>query len=133
MTALPPPILDDLLEITEDDGIRLLGTRAGRGGPVLFPRRRGSALCDERDLEDVVLSGRGVVWSWTVSRLGGPVVVGFVELAEGPIVQAYLVGDPDRPPPIGTPVEAVPHVLDLGESGGATTYAFRPLRGGRDA
>ena len=75
-----------------------------------YPR----ALCPDclADTGWTVASGRGVVYSYSVARrMSGwpeadlPMVLGYVELAEGPRVMSTVVADPDDVA-VGTEVEA---------------------------
>lgn len=82
----------------------LLGSRCGACGEVFFPRRLVCAKCLTEGCEDVDLSTRGTLWTWTYchvplfGRSDAQVPgygVGQVDLPEGPRVQAILLGGPD--------------------------------------
>lgn len=77
-----------------------------------YPRSRCPRCLGDR-LELVPVSGDGVVYSFTVNRRptgayreAGPVVIAYVELAEGPRVLTNLVGLPPDEVRIGLPVRA---------------------------
>ncbi|MDX2709930.1 zinc ribbon domain-containing protein, partial [Streptomyces sp. PA03-6a] len=64
-------------DTADEDGFRLLGTRCRGCGAVFFPREDHACrnpACDgaEGDLEEVPLSRRGRVWSYTDARYRPP-------------------------------------------------------------
>jgi len=91
--------------------------------------------CHGTELENVEVSGRGTVYSFTLTTRGileykdcGPYVLAFVELAEGPKMLTNIVeADPEQLA-IGDDVEVVFH--DTGA--GSALPRFRPVRGERD-
>ncbi|MWA09722.1 zinc ribbon domain-containing protein [Streptomyces sp. BA2] len=142
----------------EGDNFRLLGTRCSACASVFFPREDGFCRnpgCSGGDLDEVPLSPRGRVWSYTDSRYRPPApyvsdpelpwqpyTLIAVELeAErmvvlGQSVPGVTVADLE----VGMEVEVVPGVLDedgeygeYGEGGGeareeaATTWYWRPV------
>jgi uncharacterized OB-fold protein len=83
---------------------RLLGSCCPSCGEVFFPRRLVCAKCLHEGCEDVDLSTRGRLWTWTYCHV--PLFgkkdadvpgygVGQVDLEEGPRVQSILLGGPD--------------------------------------
>ncbi|MFF0594542.1 Zn-ribbon domain-containing OB-fold protein [Streptomyces antibioticus] len=59
----------------DGSGFRLLGTRCSACGAVFFPREDASCRnpgCGGGDLEEVPLSRRGRIWSYTDSRYRPP-------------------------------------------------------------
>lgn len=118
MTALPTP------EPLRDATAQRYWDAAARGelrvarcpacaAYVWYPRSR-CPLCTSDALELVPVSGDGVVYSYTVNRRpagaykeAGPVVIAYVELAEGPRVLANLVGVDPEQVSVGLPVRAV--------------------------
>ncbi|MFG2647379.1 Zn-ribbon domain-containing OB-fold protein [Streptomyces sp. NPDC048436] len=138
----------------EGDNFRLLGTRCSACACVFFPREDGFCRnpgCSGGDLDEVPLSRRGRVWSYTDSRYRPPApyvsdpelpwqpyALIAVELeAErmvvlGQAVPGVSVADLE----VGMEVEVVPGVLDgadeTGEADGdsataCTTWYWRPV------
>ncbi|HWO93716.1 MAG TPA: zinc ribbon domain-containing protein, partial [Dehalococcoidia bacterium] len=84
---------------------RLLGSRCRACGEHFFPRRVVCAKCLARDIEDVELSPRGKLYTWThvfVPMFGAQRTdlneydVGQVDLPEGVRVQTTLTGDTSK-------------------------------------
>ena len=82
---------------------RLLGSRCRSCHEVFYPRRWVCANCLARDTEDLELSTRGSLYTYTYVRIPlfnsnradqGGYGVGQVDLPEGPRVQAVLSGGP---------------------------------------
>ena len=131
----------------EGDGFRLLGTRCSACASVFFPREDTHCRnpgCPGGELEEVPLSPRGRVWSYTDSqyRPPSPYVTDLelpwrpyalvaVELeAErlvvlGQAVPGVTVGDLA----VGMDVEVVPGVLHEDAETVRTTWQWRPVRG----
>lgn len=83
---------------------RLLGSRCAACSEVFFPRRHVCANCLAQDTQDVELSPRGTLYTWTYVHFplfgskradhAGGYGVGQIDLPEGPRVQAVLSGGP---------------------------------------
>ncbi len=100
------PIEPGFFTVPEDpsEPPRLLGTRCAACGEHFFPRRHVCAKCLSRDVEDVLLSTRGTLYTFTYVYFPlfnskradeGGYGVGQVDLPEGPRVQCVLSGGPD--------------------------------------
>ncbi|KJS12848.1 MAG: hypothetical protein JL56_10375 [Desulfotomaculum sp. BICA1-6] len=116
---------------------RLVGQRCGACGKINFPPKAVCKYCYQgTSFEDVQLSGRGTVYSYTVIAGGGappefaaearckgsyPVII--VELAEGPRVIAQMVNPPEEGIAIGMPVKAV--FRKIYEEEGVIRYGFK--------
>ena len=88
--------------------------RCDRCGLVIFYPRSRCPQCRSQDTTWIDLSGRGTVYSYTVTRrIGGrwrehtPLVVAYVELAEGPRMLTNLVDCDPEAVAIGMPVAVV--------------------------
>jgi uncharacterized protein len=60
---------------TVDDEPRLLGNRCAKCGSYFFPKISGECRnpgCDGTDLEEIPLSNRGTVWSYTTNHYAPP-------------------------------------------------------------
>ncbi len=98
------------------------------GSPIWYPR----AFCPECSslrTEWFEASGRGTVYSYTVNhrtegayKEAAPLVLAYVELAEGPRMMTNVVGAAESELAIGLPVQVVFH--DTGE--GSALPRFRP-------
>ena len=138
------PIAQGFFTVPDDpaDRPRLLGSRCQACGEVFFPRRHVCAKCLNEGCDDVELSPRGTIYTWTyvhvplfakadadVSGYG----VGQIDLPEGPRVQAILVGEADQFR-IGMEVETDLEVLRTdGDGNEVVIYRFRPVAAGSAA
>jgi uncharacterized OB-fold protein len=119
-----------------DEPPRLLGSRCPACDEVFFPRRKVCAQCLHVGTEDVELSTRGRVHTWTYCHV--PMFakadadldgygVAQVDLAEGPRVQSILLGGPDDFT-IGMEVEIDLETLRSNSAGDdIVIYRFRPV------
>lgn len=131
------PIEEGFFRIPDDphEPPRLLGSRCPVCGETFFPRRLVCARCLHEGTDDVELSTRGRIHTWTychvpmfgrresdVSGYG----VAQVDLPEGPRVQSVLAGEPDDFA-IGMEVDIDLETLRREPSGDEVViYRFRP-------
>lgn len=131
------PIAPDYFEVDGDDGsaVRLKGSACPACGEVFYPRRLVCARCLHEGTDDIRLSTTGTLFTWTwvhvplfaktdatVSAYG----VGQVDLAEGPRIQAILLGRPEEFS-IGMQVELDVETLRHDDDGNdVVIYRFRP-------
>ena len=116
---------------------RLLGSRCRSCDEVFYPRRRICARCLARDTEDLELSTRGSLYTYTYvhfplfnSRRAdhGGYGVGQVDLPEGPRVQAVLSGGPGDFR-VGMEMVIELETLRENEAGqDVVVYRFRPAK-----
>jgi uncharacterized OB-fold protein len=116
---------------------RLLGTRCRACGERFYPRRVVCARCLADDVEDVALSPRGTLYTWTwlhVVGFGGRKsdapghAAGQIDLPEGPRIQAVLEGGPTEFR-IGMPMEMTLAPVGTDDAGREIVmYRFRPAR-----
>jgi len=132
------PIEEGFFRIPDDPAAppRLLGSRCPACDEVFFPRRLVCARCLHEGCEDVELSTRGRLWTWTYCHV--PLFgkkdtsvpgygVGQVDLPEGPRVQSILLGGPGDFR-IGMEVEIDLEVLRENSAGDEVViFRFRPL------
>lgn len=100
------PIVEGLFTMPSSPGDRpqLIGSRCKACGEVFSPKRLICAHCYEQDMEEIFLSGKGDLYTYTVVRapvLGyqGPIpfIVGEIELPEGLRIRSILTGcEPER-------------------------------------
>ncbi len=85
------------------DTPRLLGSRCSACGETTFPAQQGCPSCTAQGCDEVELSPRGTLYTWTVQRFPPPppytgdvndfvpFAVGYIELPEGVRVEARLL------------------------------------------
>src|SRR5690349_17847472 len=126
-------------------GPALLGSRCTGCGTVFFPRLDGfcrNPACASTDHEQVELSRRGTVWSYTDARYQPPppyipasdpyvpFALAAVELPEGLVVLGQVAdgfGVADLT--VGDEVELVVETLYTDETGDRTTWRWKPTKG----
>jgi uncharacterized protein len=132
------PIEEGFFRIPDDpaESPRLLGSRCPNCAEVFFPRRLVCANCLHEGTDDVELSTRGRLWTWTYCHV--PLFgkkdadvpgygVGQVDLDEGPRIQSILLGGPDDFE-IGMDVEIDLETLRENPNGDEVViYRFRPV------
>ncbi len=119
---------------------RLVASKCKKCGKLHFPPQR---LCSEcyswEEMEEVALSRRGTIFSWTVSYMMGKHPIGYVDLPEGIRVFtmfADLGENPTQALDIGKEVELVVapmREMEFGMEIGSTEfigYKFRPVQEG---
>ena len=137
------PIEPGFFTVPEDPAAtpRLLGSRCRRCGEHFFPRRFVCAKCLAENTEDVELSPRGTLYTYTYVHFplfgstsadhAGGYGVGQVDLPEGPRVQAVLSGGPGAFR-IGMEMEVELETLRENKEGHAVViHRFRPVTGSR--
>lgn len=113
-------------------GLALAGSRCRSCGRVYFPRKRVCPQCFQIDqMEEVALSRRGRLYTFTVAEAGPPgfpvpYAFGYVDLPEGVRVFSLLEGDPEALE-IGMELEMA--VGPIREENGMAiiAYKFRPV------
>lgn len=145
MTGGQVPVEEGLFTWPSDDP-RLVGSKCGDCGVVMFPRQRSCARCNSESVSDLELSNRGTLWTWTTQGFPPknppyigpndpetfePYAVGYVELPGQVRVEGRLTeSDPDALR-IGMEMELtiIPFATD-DEGNEIVTFAFRPLEEG---
>lgn len=137
------PIEPGFFTIPEDPATppRLLGSRCRACGEHFFPRRQVCARCLNDGTEDLLLSNRGTLYTWTYVHFplfgakraehAGGYGVGQVDLPEGPRVMAVLQGEPGDFR-IGMQMEMELEMLRENKEGAEVViHRFRPVGDGR--
>lgn len=124
------------------DAPQLVASRCGGCGELTFPRQDACPACARRGCEDVLLSRRGTLWSFTIQRFPPPPPfegpqdrdvfvpfgVGYVELPEGIRVEGRLTESDPEKLSIGMEMElCVEKFLENADGDDLVTFAFRPL------
>ena len=123
---------------------QLIASKCGACAEITFPRQDSCPACAGREVEDVLLSQRGTLWTFTVQHFPPPVPfigptdresfeafgVGYVELPEGIRVEGRLTeNDPERLE-IGMEMElSIEKFVEDDQGRDVMTFAWRPLTG----
>ena len=93
---------------------QLVLPRCDACGELIWYPRRFCPFCGSAAVTDVAISGRGIVYSFTVIRKGvgpfrdaAPYVLAYIELEEGPRIQSNIIGVDPETVHIGQRVEVV--------------------------
>lgn len=124
------PIRENLFRETGDGKLVLLGAKCVKCGQISFPKRAFCTKCLCTEQEEVELSRRGELHTFSILRVGdnhfsAPHPIGMVNLPERVRVTAPLVYRESEDYAIGQAVEIVPD--DLWEEADTivTGYRFR--------
>jgi uncharacterized protein len=144
-TTDPMPVAQGLFR-NEGAGPRLIGTRCASCGAHYFPTSLScrNPRCREKQVEEVLLSPRGTLYSHTLQAYRppplfrmepwAPYAIGLVELPEGLRVMGMLTGCEPDAWEIGASVELTLEALYRDEQGHEVmTYKFRPVSAERTA
>ena len=119
---------------------QLIASRCERCDEVAFPAQQSCPACTSESVEEILLSRRGELWTWTIQRfppphpyIGDPKAfepfgVGYVELPEGVRVEGRLTTSSPDELRIGQTMELVVEKFAEGEGGESLmTFAFAPV------
>lgn len=117
---------------SEEGGGTLLANRCKACGRIYFPKARFCFDCLEKEMEELVLSRRGKLYSYTVGRMASthfppPYVVGLVDLPEGVRVFAPLLMTADDPIKVGMEMEVCIDKLWQEKEQQVMGYKFKPV------
>lgn len=121
-----------------DEQPQLIGSKCPKCGEIVFPVNPVCVNCQNQSMEEIKLSRRGKVWSFSTVMLRppqwykGPVPydIGYVELQEGIRVWTRLLGAEAGTFKIGQEVELDLDVLQVDEEGNEILgYCFVPVKG----
>ncbi len=136
------PIRQDLFTTPLDnlEEVRLKGSRCRNCGEVLMGKATVCGNCSKEDMEELTLSNKGTLWTYTIIRsqppgaYKGPVnpfipfAEGLVELPEGIRIVAPVKDCDFDKIRIGMPLELVVHELfQDGDGNKVIAFYFRPL------
>jgi uncharacterized OB-fold protein len=140
MTAL---ITEGLFRVDGDRAV-LFASRRRSSGAVKFPAERPELFDGhpdiQEDIEAIELSTEGTLYTYTTQEYAPPLpykgnrdpkvfqpyVVGFVELAEGVLVETLIVGAAAADLRIGQPLVSTTTTLQTADGQSLVTFAFRP-------
>jgi len=134
--------IDEGLFTGPADAPQLVGSRCDACSEVTFPRQSSCPNCTSSKTEEVLLSRRGTLWTWTVQGFPPPSPpfagdaenfvpfgVGYIELPEGIRVESRLTENDPSKLEIGMEMELVLEKFAVGEDGDdIMTFAFQPVR-----
>ena len=120
--------------IFEEDAVggRLLGNKCKSCGKIYFPKAQFCFNCFEKGMEEVGLSRRGKLYSYTIGRMASthfqpPYAVGLIDLPEGVRVFAPLIMTEDETYTIGMEMELVIEELWRENHNQIVGYKFKPV------
>jgi uncharacterized OB-fold protein len=120
--------------IFEEDagGGRLLGNKCKSCGKIYFPKAQFCFDCFDKGMEEVGLSRRGKLYSYTIGRMASthfrpPYAVGLIDLPEGVRVFAPLIMTEDETYTIGMEMELVIEELWRENHNEIIGYKFKPM------
>jgi uncharacterized OB-fold protein len=135
------PVFPEFFTWPSDDP-RLVATRCKSCGYCAFPKSFscGNPNCTNNNVEDILLSKTGKLWSWSTQYYQPPppfiaadpyvpFAVGLVEFPEGIKILGIITGcaDPDKQLKIDMPVEVVAEKLFTDEQGNEVIgWKFKP-------
>jgi uncharacterized OB-fold protein len=140
MTTL---ITEGLFRVDGDRAV-LFASRRRSSGVVKFPAERPELFDGapeiQDDIEAIELSTEGTLYTYTTQQFPPPLpykgirdpkvftpyVVGFVELAEGVLVESLIVGATADQLTIGQRLVSTTTTLETEDGRSLTTFAFRP-------
>jgi uncharacterized OB-fold protein len=114
----------------------LIGSKCHSCGEIEFPPRRCCRRCSNRDLEEVALSRRAKLCSFTSitvklpgARLDPPYLVGIVELPEGERIRTLLTDSSPTSLRIGDEMEVIIDIVYRDELDREVLgWKFKPVR-----
>lgn len=115
-----------------DKGGRLLGNQCKSCGKIYFPKAQFCFNCLDKGMEEVGLSRRGKLYSYTIGRMASthfqpPYAIGLVDLPEGVRVFAPLKMTKDKPFRLGMDMEVVVEELWQENDKQIIGYRFKPM------
>jgi len=111
---------------------RLVGNKCKRCGTFFFPSRDICPKCRRKgDIEEVVFSGEGEIYSYTMINVAPkgfeqqtPYLIGIIKLKEGPLITGQIVR-PNNNIEIGKKVYTVFRKLTEDSKSGIIKYGFK--------
>jgi len=125
------------------DQPQLIASRCAPCGEVAFPKQQSCPACSATDVEEILLSRRGTIWTWTIQHFPPPIPpyagsgdrdsfvpygVAYVELPEGIRVEGRLTENDPEKLAIGMEMELVIETFAQDAEGNdLLTFAFAPV------
>ena len=113
-------------------GDTLIGNKCKSCGQIFFPSKASCLACFGDDMEEVRLSRRGKLYTFTISHmptvhLKPPFAIGYIELPEGIKVFAPLVGWEEHPLKMNMEMELIIDKLWEDDGKEVVGYKFKPV------
>ena len=136
-------ITEGLFRVDGDRAV-LFASRRRSSGVVKFPAERPELFDGDQkiqdDIEAIELATEGTLYTYTTQEFAPPLpykgnrdpkvfkpyVVGFVELADGVLVESLIVGVSPAELSIGQPLVSTTTTLETADGQSLLTFAFRP-------
>jgi uncharacterized OB-fold protein len=144
MTTL---ITEGLFRVDGDRAV-LFASRRRSSGAVKFPAERPELFDGDQEIQDdiepIELATEGTLYTYTTQEFAPPLpykgnrdpkvfkpyVVGFVELADGVLVESLIVGVSPAELRIGQALVSTTTTLETADGQSLLTFAFRPAGSG---
>jgi uncharacterized OB-fold protein len=138
------PIHEGLFTWPSDDP-RLIASKCKNCGQIIFPAQVSCPSCCLEDVEQILLSKRGTLWTWTVQGFypksppyAGPDTpetfvpfgVGYIELSNEVRIESRLTENNPEKLKVGMEMELVVEKFKEDEEGNEVMiFAFKPVTG----
>lgn len=114
------------------EGGILLANKCKSCGQVFFPKAVFCLTCFNEDVEELKLSRKGKLYSYTIGRMASshfqpPYAIGYVDMPEGVRIFAPLKMTADKPFAIGMDVEVLIEKLWQEDDNEIIGYKFKPV------
>lgn len=118
--------------VMDAEGGKLLGHKCNSCGRLYFPKVQFCFECFGKDLEEIALSRRGKLYTFTTCYynsmyLVAPYTIGFVDLTDGVRVFAPLIAVEGKPFELGMDMELVIEELYREDDKQVIGYKFKPV------
>lgn len=129
------PVKEDLFKVpTDGEKGHLIGSRCKKCGDYFYPKRTVCANCYSEEMEEVALSTRGKIYTFTIARtsypmtpLVAPFIVGEVKLPEEVLTLSLITDIDFEAVKIGMDVELYFWKVSEDEGNEYMAFAFRPV------
>jgi uncharacterized OB-fold protein len=136
-------ITEGLFRVDGDRAV-LFASRRRSSGVVKFPAERPELFDGDQEIQDdieaIELATEGTLYTYTTQEFAPPLpykgnrdpkvfkpyVVGFVELADGVLIESLIVGVSPAELRIGQPLVSTTTPLETADGQSLLTFAFRP-------
>ncbi|MFH0768411.1 MAG: Zn-ribbon domain-containing OB-fold protein [Chloroflexota bacterium] len=118
--------------VEDAEGGKLLGNKCKSCGQLFFPKVQLCYNCFKKDMEEVALSRRGKLYTYTIGHMPAshfqpPYAIGFVDMPEGVRVFAPLKMIENKPFKVGMDMEVVIEELWREDDKQVIGYIFKPV------
>ena len=120
------------LIVENQSGVALLANRCKSCGQTFFPKALLCFSCFNEDMEDLTLSHRGKLYSYTVANMASmhfepPYAIGLIDMPEGVRIFTPLKTIPEKSLRVGMEMEVVIEKLWQEDNKEVIGYKFRPV------